>query len=194
MLVRFSGDWNTLSMALNSFVRRIVAANQPLELTKGKAGEIMLVRQSAVNEAPVNLKRTATVVRAEAATPQSVREVLINSLAEPQHQEQHAGKAINLSHLEDAAGSMEAAGGGGLPFHPQNPEGSMIKELLLKTKLNGLVPVVPPSGLSVSVSNTTATLAAPAQKRIAAVAGASEGSTYLLIILLYIILQLQLLT
>ena len=141
----------------------------------------MLVRQSAVNEAPVNLKRTAaTVVRAESSTPQSVREVLINSLAEPpQHQEQQAGRAINRSRLEDAAGSMEAAGGsGGLPFHPQNPEGSMIKELLLKTKLNGLVPVAPPSGLSVSVSN------APAQKRIAAVAGPSEASPHLVLLIL----------
>ena len=169
------------------FFHRIVAAQQPLELTvnaqrrEGKAGEIMLVRQNAVAEAPVNLKRTVAVVRTE-STPQSVREVLINSFAEQQqqqqqqrqqqqhHQEHPPNKSNNISHLEDITGNLEAAG---LPFHPQNPEGSMIKELLLKTRLNGLVPVIPSSSsLSVSVSNAS-TPTAPSPRRITA-AGTNE--------------------
>ena len=155
---------------------RIVTAQQPLELTvnaprrEAKAGEIMLVRQNAVAEAPVNLKRTVAVVRTE-STPQSVREVLINSFSEQQHQEQSSHKSNNVSRLEDIAGNLEASGG--LPFHPQNPEGSMIKELLLKTRLNGLVPVIPSSSaLSVSVSSASAPTV-PSARRIAA-PGANE--------------------
>ena len=153
-----------------------MTAQQPLELTvnaprrEAKAGEIMLVRQNAVAEAPVNLKRTVAVVRTE-STPQSVREVLINSFSEQQHQEQPSNKSNNVSRLEDIAGSLEASGG--LPFHPQNPEGSMIKELLLKTRLNGLVPVIPSSSaLSVSVSSASAPTV-PSARRIAA-PGANE--------------------
>ena len=137
----------------------------------------MLVRQNAVAEAPVNLKRTVAVVRTE-STPQSVREVLINSFSEQQHQqqEQPSNKSNNVSHLEDIAGSLEASGG--LPFHPQNPEGSMIKELLLKTRLNGLVPVIPSSSaLSVSVSSASAPTV-PSARRIAA-PGANEERTHI---------------
>ena len=159
---------------------RIVTAQQPLELTvnaprrEAKAGEIMLVRQNAVAEAPVNLKRTVAVVRTE-STPQSVREVLINSFSEQQHQEQPS-KSNNVSRLEDIAGNLEASGG--LPFHPQNPEGSMIKELLLKTRLNGLVPVIPSSSaLSVSVSSASAPTV-PSARRIAA-PGANEERTHI---------------
>ena len=147
---------------------------------EGKAGEIMLVRQNAVTEAPVNLKRTVAVVRTE-STPQSVREVLINSFAEQQQQQQRQQqqelpptKSNNISHLEDIAGNLEAAG---LPFHPQNPERSMIKELLLKTRLNGLVPVIPASSaLSVSVSSASAPTA-PSSRRIAA-AGTNEVTVH----------------
>ena len=161
---------------------RIVTAQQPLELTvnaprrEAKAGEIMLVRQNAVAaEAPVNLKRTVAVVRTE-STPQSVREVLINSFSEQQHQEQSSHKSNNVSRLEDIAGNLEASGG--LPFHPQNPEGSMIKELLLKTRLNGLVPVIPSSSaLSVSVSGASAPTV-PSPRRITAPPGANEESIH----------------
>ena len=144
---------------------------------EAKAGEIMLVRQNAVAEAPVNLKRTVAMVRTE-STPQSVREVLINSFSEQQHQQQAqpSNKSNNVSHLEDIAGSLEASGG--LPFHPQNPEGSMIKELLLKTRLNGLVPVIPSSSaLSVSVSSASAPTV-PSARRIAA-PGANEERTHI---------------
>ena len=171
-----------LNKSLLSFFFRIVTAQQPLELTvnaprrEGKAGEIMLVRQNAVAEAPVNLKRTVAVVRTE-STPQSVREVLINSFSEQQQPEQQpSNKSNNVSHLEDIAGNLEASGG--LPFHPQNPEGSMIKELLLKTRLNGLVPVMPSSSaLSVSVSGASAPTV-PSPRRITA-QGANEERTHI---------------
>jgi hypothetical protein len=64
---------------------------------------------------------------------QSVKEVWINSC-----KKQVASKPANVTQLETIANGLEA---GGLPFHPENPEGSMIKELLLKTRIINLAPV-----------------------------------------------------
>ena len=64
---------------------------------------------------------------------QSVKEVWINSC-----KKQATSKPANVTQLESIANSLEA---NGLPFHPENPEGSMIKELLLKTRIINLTPV-----------------------------------------------------
>lgn len=55
----------------------------------------------------------------------SVKEVWLNSQK----------KTGNISHLEDIASSIEAKlRSSENPFHPENPEGSIIKDLLLKTR------------------------------------------------------------
>jgi hypothetical protein len=121
---------------------------------------------SSSSSVPVNLsevrKRVPLQLMTETgSTPQSVKEVLINSIAK----QQTAYKQNNIAH--DIASTLESAGP---PFHAQNPEGSMIKELLLKTReqqqqqqqqqlntrLKGLMPVIP-AALSVSISNNVAT-------------------------------------
>ena len=58
----------------------------------------------------------------------SVKEVLINSFKKPSK-----NVTGNMAHLEGIASNLETSGA---PFHPENPEGSMIKELLLKTRMN----------------------------------------------------------
>jgi hypothetical protein len=58
-----------------------------------------------------------------------VKEVLINSFKK---QQVPVAKPVNVAQLESIANSLEA------PFHPENPEGSMIKELLLKTRVINL--------------------------------------------------------
>ena len=60
----------------------------------------------------------------------SVKEVWLNSQK----------KAGNISHLEDIASKIEAKiRNSENPFHPDNPEGSIIKDLLLKTRQGHLV-------------------------------------------------------
>ena len=62
-----------------------------------------------------------------------MKEVLINSFKK--QPVTTAAKPANVAQLESIANSLEASG---LPFHPENPEGSMIKELLLKTRVINL--------------------------------------------------------
>ena len=59
--------------------------------------------------------------------PQSVKEVWLNSQKKPTVPPKSAG---NMAQLETLADNLSA------PFHPSNPEGSMIKELLLKSGID----------------------------------------------------------
>ena len=127
---------------------------------------------AAAGAAPINLsevrKLPASVVSKPAdGSPQSVKEVLINSIAKSSQHPANAAAAStkqqqqnNIAQLEDIASTLEAAGP---PFHPHNPEGSMIKELLLKTQLKGLMPV------TVAVTGGTAALSTTSPKRTAEV-------------------------
>ncbi len=74
------------------------------------------------------------------ASAQSVKEVLINSCKRPAPTSATSAAAIaaaakasaNMAELQDIASNLEQQAGG--RFHPSNPEGSMIKELLIKLK------------------------------------------------------------
>ena len=82
----------------------------------------------------------------------SVKEVLINSFKKPSK-----NVTGNMAHLEGIASNLETSGA---PFHPENPEGSMIKELLLKTRMNaaGLTTTnVGASTLTLTPTDTTTT-------------------------------------
>lgn len=72
-----------------------------------------------------------------------MKEVLINSFKK--QPVTTAAKPANVAQLESIANSLEASG---LPFHPENPEGSMIKELLLKTRVINLTSATSPSNSS----------------------------------------------
>lgn len=87
------------------------AQTQPLELNKRievahQQPPVMVFRQQSMSQAP-----------------QSVKDVWINSC------KKSGVKPGNIAHLEDIASTLE-----GNPFHPSNPEKSMIKELLLKSQ------------------------------------------------------------
>ena len=100
-----------------------MASSNPLDLATSN-------RKRQLTTAPVIMTQTDSTGLAGA---QSVKEVWINSC-----KKQAASKPANVTQLETIANGIEA---GGLPFHPENPEGSMIKELLLKTRIINLTPV-----------------------------------------------------
>ena len=101
-----------------------VMASKPLDLATSNR------KRQLGTTAPVIMTQTDPTGLAGA---QSVKEVWINSC-----KKQVASKPANVTQLETIANGLEA---GGLPFHPENPEGSMIKELLLKTRMINLTPV-----------------------------------------------------
>ena len=87
----------------------------------------MLVRQKAVQEDPTSDPVPSTSALGAA---QSVKEVWINSCKKPVTVAvPRTMPAGNMAHLENIASNLEQTG-----FHPSNPEGSMIKELLIKLK------------------------------------------------------------
>ncbi len=127
------------------------STENPAELSNREPKPLMLVRQpemTVVNStAPLNLvlppAPVAGAVSSSSKDPQSVREVWINSTK---------NKETNISQLEDVASRLV---GGGTEFHPANPEGSMIKELLLKTRILGLTPLVGATLSSTSSASAT---------------------------------------
>ena len=97
-----------------------------------------------------NISRTRTISLPTAATDSplkemtSVREVWVNSNKKP-------SKIMtgNVTQLEDLASNMATAGA---PFHPQNPEKSMIKALLLEAGQRNAGQVPPVIGSSLTMT------------------------------------------
>ena len=106
----------------------VMSTSNPLDLaTANRKRTISLT--TVIPPSPVIMTQTDSGL----GSAQSVKEVWINSC-----KKQVASKPANVTQLETIANGLEA---GGLPFHPENPEGSMIKELLLKTRIINLTPV-----------------------------------------------------
>lgn len=120
--------------------QEVSSPNIPLNLASGPT--TVSPGRTRTFSLPSVIPALSTVPQSPNDGPQSVKEVWINSCKKPSKI-----TAGHIAQLEDIASSIEAAGS---PFHPENPEGSMIKELLLKTRMN--------AGISTSNSASTLTL------------------------------------